>query len=314
MPEILEERMDEYARLILKAFKAAVLGAKKKKEPSPVHEELLDHPVIQSLFPFIAFKRRPELRLIAMTLHKAFYGFFDGEKTLNLTLLVEEDGGYIIYLDEFDFLENDLIGLICRAPQISAPFQFAALFYIAMTQNKLPRENYPRSLDIRNRILSINRIIDQLPKSGLHYPTINQFTCQNLQQLVAKSRSQRRQAQTSLAIFRTQHIISTNYVYLRETIRSFEIFTEPDLSDPDSHSALHLFDAVSRACEQIIWLFQELRLGKDEVTYRELLRHCFHNTVFPEETFMNWHSPPSMKKVFFRGDGSHFTICPYTSF
>src|SRR5260370_36227765 len=70
---------------------------------------------------------------MAVTLHKAFQGFFDGRKTLNLTRLEDEDGGYIIFLDEFDFLENDLVGLICRAPQISNPFRVVELFYRAMT-------------------------------------------------------------------------------------------------------------------------------------------------------------------------------------
>lgn len=283
VPQLLEEKMDEYARLVLRAFKAALRGAKNKKGNNPTYQKLMDHPVIQSLFPFIAFKRRADIRLIAMTLQKGFYGFFDGEKTLNLTLLTEEDGGYIIFLDEFDFLENDLVGLICRAPQIRDPFHLVELFYRAMTQHKLPRENYPRSQNIRTRIEAIKKIVDDLQGSGLHYPTINQFTSQLPKQLAALNRSQRRRANPSPAIFRTQHTISTNYLYLRETNRSFDIFTEPDLSDESPYSALQLFDAVSSASEQIIWLFKQLRLGDDEIMYRELMRHCFENTIFPEE-------------------------------
>ena len=283
IPQLIEDKINEYARLILEAFKAALRGAKKKKGPSPIFETLMDHPVVQSLFPFIAFKRRPDIRLIAMTLQKGFYGFFDGEKSLNLTSLTEDDGGYIIFLDEFDFLENDLIGLICRSPQIRDPFHLVELFYRAMTQHKLPRENYPRSKNIRTRIEAIKEVVDNLQKSGIHYPTINQFTSPLPKQLEAMSRTQRRHAKLSPAIFRTQHTISTNYLYLRETNRSFDIFTEPDLSDDAPYSALQLFDGVSSACDQIIWLFKQLRLGDDEIIYRELMRHCFENTVFPEE-------------------------------
>ena len=283
IPELLEERLDEYARLILATFKAAVRGAKNKKRKSPTYEQLLDHPVIQSLFPFIAFKRRPEIRLIAMTLQKAFYGFFDGEKSLNLTLLTDEDGGYAIFLDEFDFLENDLIGLICRAPQIRDPFHMVELFYQAMTRHKLPRENYPRSQDIRNRITAIKKLVDDLQKGSIHYPTINQFTSLVPKQMAVMRPGQRRRANLSPAIFRTQHTISTNYLYLRETNRSFDIYTEPELSGETPYSALTLFDVVSAASERIIWLFKELRIGDDEIIYRELLRHCFENTVFPEE-------------------------------
>ena len=283
IPHLLEEKMDEYARLILNAFKAALRGTKKKKGISPVHQKLLDHPVIQSLFPFIAFKRRADIRLISMTLQKAFYGFFDGEKTINLTTLTEDDGGFVIFLDEFDFLENDLIGLICQSPQIRDPFHLVELFYKAMKQHKLPRENYPRSKDIRRRIEDIQRIVDDLQERGLQYPTINQFTSQIPRQLAAMKQQERRQAKHSPAIFRTQHTISTNYLSIQQTNRSFEIITDSNLSDETASSALDLFDAVSLASQQIIWLFKKLRLGDDEIIYREMLRHCFENTIFPEE-------------------------------
>src|SRR5436305_12864488 len=59
IPRVLEEQMDKYAHLILEAFKAALLGANNKRGNSPAYHKLADHPVIQSLFPCIAFKRRP---------------------------------------------------------------------------------------------------------------------------------------------------------------------------------------------------------------------------------------------------------------
>src|SRR5260221_305960 len=87
VPEALEPQMSDYARQILHAFKAALLGANNKQGNSLPYQRLADHPVVQSLFPCIALKRRPQVRLMAVTLHKAFHGFFDGRKTLNLTRL-----------------------------------------------------------------------------------------------------------------------------------------------------------------------------------------------------------------------------------
>ncbi len=46
---------------------------------------------------------------------------------------------------------------------------------------------------------------------------------------------------------------------------------------------LQLFDTVSRASTHILQLFKELERGKDEITYREMIRHCFQDTVFPEQ-------------------------------
>jgi hypothetical protein len=284
LPKVLEEQMDMYAHMILEAFKAALLGANNKRGNSPAYQRLADHPVIQSLFPCIAFKRRPEIRLMAVTLQKAFYGFFDGRKTLNLTRLEDEDGGYVLFLDEFDFLENDLVGLICRAPQISNPFRVVELFYRAMTRHKLPLQTYPLSNSIRNRIEEIKGIVDRLQQEDhLHFPDINQFTSTLPQKPVRGARHQAVRAKTSPAIFRTQHTISTDSLYLCETNRAFEIASDPGPANAAPYSALRLFDAVSQACEQILLLFKELERGDDEIIYRELLRHCFQDTTFAEE-------------------------------
>jgi hypothetical protein len=229
VPKVLEEQMDKYAHLILEAFKATLLGANNKRGNSPAWQRLADHPVIQSLFPCIAFKRCAEIRLMAVTLQKAFYGFFDGQKTLNLTRLEDEDGGYVIFLDEFDFLENDLVRLICRAAQISDPFRVVELFYRAMTRHKLPLETYPLSNNIRNRIEGIKGIVDRLQQEDhLHFPDINQFTSRLPQKVESSDQKQAGRAKTSPAIFRTQHTISTDHLYLCETNRAFEITSNPD--------------------------------------------------------------------------------------
>src|SRR5258708_8486791 len=110
----------------------------------------------------MAFQRGPHVGLLVVTLEKAFYGFFDGRQTLNLTRLQDEDGGHTIFMDEFDFLENDLVGLICRAPQISNPFHFVELFYRAMTRHKLPLETYPLSQSVRHPIQWIIGIVAPL--------------------------------------------------------------------------------------------------------------------------------------------------------
>ncbi|GCE20914.1 hypothetical protein [Dictyobacter kobayashii] len=283
LPSIVEEQLQPHARIVLEAFKAALLGAGNKRDTSPDYQKLADHPIIQSLFPFVAFKRRPEIRLLIATIQKTFYGFFDGLKNINLTRMKKKDGGYIIFLDEFDFLENDLVGLICREPHVRNPFWVDELFYRAMKRHKLPLETYPIPGDIRERIKQINLIIDHdiIDQQGLHFPDINQFTSN-----ISHQRPKRKGEKTRLSsvIFRTLHTISTDNLYLKETNRSFEIITSPNnLMDQTLHRALPFFEKVSLACELILLLFKELERGDDEVIYHELVRHCFQDTIFPEE-------------------------------
>ncbi len=288
LPQLLQDQVNEQAALVLAAFKAVLLAANNKSGSSPSYQQLADHAVVQSLFPYIAFQRRPHVRLLLVTLQKAFHGFFDGRQTLNLTRLQDEDGGHTIFLDEFDFLENDLVGLICHAPQISNPFHFVELFYRAMIRHKLPLETYPLSESVRDRIQRIIGIVDALhdkQRKGntIDFPNVNQFTS-SLPQKFMHARSGHEGVKMSPTIFRTRHTISTESLYLHHTKRSFDLTSEKvDPSGKSLPSALHLFDTVSRASTHILQLFKELERGKDEITYREMIRHCFQDTVFPEQ-------------------------------
>jgi hypothetical protein len=85
-----------------------------------VSSDPLDDPVVQALFPFIAFKRDPQKRLLLVTAQKGFRRFFDGETSTNLAGM--RDTHYVVFLDEFDFLEAEITDIVCGAPQIEQPF------------------------------------------------------------------------------------------------------------------------------------------------------------------------------------------------
>lgn len=222
----LEKVMEGQARRVLDVFKAALLAAGAKRGNTSAYQDLIDHPVIQSLFPCIAFKRKPQVRLMLITLHKAFYGFFDGIKTLSLTSLQDEECGYRIYLDEFDFLENDLVDLICSSREISDPFLFVERFYRAMAYYKLPLEQYPFSVKpIRDRIVKITELVEQFQNEHLRFPELNHFTSLLPRDGGYKGKKGVRHTP---AIFRTQHTISTSPLYLYQTERSFELVARPD--------------------------------------------------------------------------------------
>ncbi|GCE50474.1 hypothetical protein EI42_05832 [Thermosporothrix hazakensis] len=266
----IESHAEYLARQILGSFKFILLTYYHKGNIK-IYEKLLDHPVIQYLFPYIAFKRRKEVRILLVTLQKAYYGFFDGKRTLNLTRLQHLDGGYIIFLDEFDFLEHDLVSLICRSAQIGNPFHFIERFYSAMEKHKIPLETYPFSQNVRNRILDILALLKKLQKEGLAFPEIYQFTS-TMQKKVS-------------TIFRTRHIISTDLLFLKQTKRSFEILSKADaqaLNDTQIRPAPRLFDTVSSVCALILTLLKELE-RENEIIYQEILRQCFQETVFLDQ-------------------------------
>jgi hypothetical protein len=287
IPSSIEVQMRDHAHTIMHCFQAAVLGVKTKRGNNAAYRFLLDHPIIQALFPFIAFKRRPEIRLIALTIQKAYYGFFDGSKKLNLARLTGEDGGYTIFMDEFDYLENTLVHLICESAQITNPFHFVRLFFHPMEVHKLPYGPYPSSQELREQLLAIRQVIKDLQEeTDLQYPTIYQFTRNIFENQEAGGKHA-----PSQVIFRTQHIVRTAAQYLRQTERSFELYSDPTFEDEEQEeeeerkalSALRLFSAVSYASDLIIQFFRDLRFSNDELVYQEIMRHCFQDTIYPEE-------------------------------
>lgn len=203
LPRWQEETADDYARAVLKDFRAVILTAKEKSPRD--YKRLLDHVVVQSLFPFIAFQRRPKVRLLLVSLQKLFYGFFNGERTLTGAQLKD----FVVFADEFDFLENDLINLIVRSPQIDDPFRFVEFFYREMQRHKLQLEAYPASAssNIRRRINEIMGEIEALHAAGIRYPEINQFIST--------------QDPRDAVIFRTSHTVSSKSLSMISNSASF---------------------------------------------------------------------------------------------
>ncbi len=264
------EQVERYARVLMhslqRLLRETARGATGEERPR-IHRDLTAHPTIRHLFPYIEF-REAKKPVLLVTLHKLFHGFFDGRKMVNLSQLKEADGGYVVFLDEFDFLESNLIDLICNDAEIEAPFAFVENFYQAMTRHKLPLLGYPtEDSDVRRRIEQIIAEIDVLRNSGLNFPAINQFTCSSPQ---IKGH----------AIFQTTRTVTNRPLYLRQTERSFAVVPPDELADDEQGlSAFALFQAVTAAMRRILYLFKDLELRKP-ILYREMLNQCYAHTIF----------------------------------
>ncbi len=271
-PDLLSELLDQRAVTVLSFIKRIVLEASKYEGQGKRGTEyayLLEHPVVQQFFPYIAFSRNRSLRVLLITLQKAFYGFFDGLDQVSLTTLTGSNGNRIVFLDEFDFLEHDLIRLICKDAQISNPLQFVSHFYRAMKHHKLPLPDYPQDDWIRQRVEGIIAAVDGLQRVGLNFPTINQFTC-TLRDL------------KDFAIFETKHSVLTQDLFLHATSRSFEIVTSVQEKSDKIVPVSEAFRIIRFAVGDILGLSAQLAIASPTL-YRELARQCFDNTVFKDQ-------------------------------
>src|SRR6266568_3293019 len=108
LPDWLSRYADAQARIVLQAIRWVLQVTRDENEQGKVYTWLASHPVVEAFFPAIPFRRRSEVRIMLVTLHKAYYGFFDGAQMCSLTDLSAAKR-LVVFLDEFDFLEHDLV-------------------------------------------------------------------------------------------------------------------------------------------------------------------------------------------------------------
>jgi hypothetical protein len=161
------------------------------------HEDIGSYPatrqIVENLFPFLQFRQNPEINLALVTLQKLFYGVFDGEKDASFNALEN----YVIFLDEFDFLEQNLLDLLCDAPEIDNLFEFVAPFIRVITA-RLSSSGYAQEhQDLKRRLKTITDAIKQL-QEHIDFPTHTQCFLQRGAEIPEKG----------VQIFQTKHTIT----------------------------------------------------------------------------------------------------------
>ncbi len=95
------------------------------------------------LFPYMQFQADANCRLFLLTVQKAFHGVFDGRRTVRLGSWEKPvEGRYVFVLDEFDFLENDLLDLLAHDKEVRDPFGLVQTFYERLCRRKLTHPQY----------------------------------------------------------------------------------------------------------------------------------------------------------------------------
>ncbi|WP_027002798.1 hypothetical protein [Hugenholtzia roseola] len=259
----LTDFLSEKVRSIFSFFRNIIKSASAEKNQK-VYSELIQNPTIKVLFPYLDFVNNPtEKRIFLVSLQKAFYGFFDGKDVINLYKLKnnkEKEETNVIFLDEFDFLENDLLTQICKDTAVEQPFSFVEYFYITLTKYKLSRERFlPNNPKIRQDLDKITTEIKNLTeKYKLRYPEVNHFLCNE-----AKLRG--------TSIFQTRYSIGNFSIFLnfRDEACYLEIATEQNRPN-----AYVLLNVVNQSISAIIRLFKNLESEHPKI-HRDLAEHCF---------------------------------------
>jgi hypothetical protein len=263
--------LNEKVRSIFSFFRNIIKSASAEKNQK-AYTELIQNPTIKALFPYFDFVNNPtEKRIFLVSLQKAFYGFFDGKQVINLYKLKnnkEKEETNIIFLDEFDFLENDLLTQICKDTAVEQPFSFVEYFYTVLTKYKLSREHFlANHPDIRKELDKITTEVKTLTKKyDLPFPQINHFLC-NEAQLKGTS------------IFQTRYSIGNFPIFLNHNRKNHKkkkinAFYLEIANEQNKANAYVLLNVVNQTTSAIIRLFKNLEFEHPKI-YQDLVEHCF---------------------------------------
>jgi len=290
------------------------------------YKKLIGLKVVKQLFPYIEYKTNPNKRILLITLHKAFYGFFDGRKTVNfynLDNLKEKDksegnGDKIIFLDEFDFLESDLINLIASDLEINSPFKFVQEFYLAMEKNKLPYEKFlAKHPDLCKSIKDIISNIKELKeKYDIDYPNVNHFISnqdkKEIENAIALKTKEKKKAKlveveekidNEIKDLRNHIIRGTSIFQTRYSLASVPIYIDSEtrqgsfnLTVKDNGKRVFtLLNVVNQATSEIIRIFKEMEFSEPSL-HKSMLRYCFDNSDTFKQIVQNVRQYPLRRK------------------
>ena len=259
---------------LLKIFKNALgnIASEKKKN-------LLEAPsLFWVLFPYAQFLHDPEKPVLLVTIHKLLYGFFTGHRDEGILSLENN----IIFLDEFDMQENEILSFLCRNNEVRNSFEFVKLFYEEMQDQR--QLGYLNPVDGETKIhqktkSDIIKILQDLEQecqnNKFGFPRINRFLL-----------GQGEFKEESISAFQSNVLILTRPFHIRANQISWEIVKN---KAADTFNARKLFYMIFRTTENILEFFTILWANDLTAEWQSWIEQCYDRK--------NDHEPGQYQKI-----------------
>lgn len=251
-PNLLKNEIDkvfiEIHKLLVKQFFLI-----KRRHPK-FHKKMLLDADIWAVFPFIKFENDPNTNVLLGTIHKFSLGFFNGRRNIKLHDLEngKEKEPYIIFLDEFDFLENEILNILCREPQLNNAIEFVRLF-MEDFENWQEIEFWEKNDNLKFVKKQMAEICDfikkQSRKNKLNFPEYRRFTFDN--QEFAEGKKQK------FILFQNKNTISSDAFFLeKDKQKRYKIVTQ---KSELTINAFALFNMIKEATERLMKIFDKIK-------------------------------------------------------
>jgi len=231
------------------------------------HKNLfLCHAFLEDLFPFYTAYNSTEKHVTLITLQKLLHGVFNGSKNRKISGLKN----FIVFLDEYDFLEPVILDSICQSKPVQDPLQMLSYFY-SNVRVKLIDSAYPRGTRHKQVRKDLTICFDALASLVKKYkfPDVRHFRQEGFQK--------------NNWLFNTNHAVIDKpfYVDINEDFGVFEIQNKKSKSTLEGFK---LVRAILANIKRIQRLFTRLKI-EDEDLYQQLLDDAFSQTDY--RTWLN---------------------------
>ena len=232
------------------------------------------------LFPFMHFREQHKQQpVLITTLHKLYNGFFDGNQNGDISRLE----GYVLFLDEFDFLEPELRKKLCAIKDIPDPVHFIKVFSQGFTaqlrdSNFLPQRHEREGQEAAVATWAFQEIeatigsINQLKQRGYAFPLIERLVMEQGEEL---------NSLRSRGIFLSSFLAVSRPIGLRDDEPQQRMLVQVGNKPgkKDSLSALTLMREVKSITQRILHFYAQLR-NRDLSLFEELLDTAYSRTDY----------------------------------
>ncbi len=254
-----QKDLDEYCDKIYKIIQNQLVVLSNRDKV--FYKQLLENELIWKVFPYIEYQYNPECRVLLMTIHKSIQGFFDGKRTLKLVELKNN----VIFLDEFDFLEPDILKILCDEYAIVNPYEFVRIFYRSFKHwSKVSFwSNSSHLEEVRDKFLKIIEYIDDTKKRlGVNILDIESFRLSD----------DYKSDKVSEVIFQANEVISAKPFYLTVKNNSWILHNkrpEREFVNPKS-----LFRILAISTRKILSVFNYIK--NDNILVKESIEKIWN--------------------------------------
>ena len=210
------------------------------REDKEKYESIQKEKIIWELFPYVEFENNPDCNVLLVTIHKVLSGFFNGKTDIKLASVEDK----IIFLDEFDFLESDILKILCDEPSIINPLEFVSIFHQNF-KHWSKADFWNTNKELKTVKEKFEEVIEYIDRSCNEYSI-------NLTSVLDFRLSEETSNTKANVLFQTNQIITPKPFFLREKNNSWII--ENSLPK-DSINPRILFNILTIATNKIVGVF-----------------------------------------------------------